>query len=132
MVEYQLVPAPTFFPNACFCGSQQHPIVDTAIEVEGRRIYVCRLCAKRVAAAFGFAKGEKMDELENAVVALEERDRQIEELQRLTRELTDSLAEAQARDQTKSDYIEQLQSDIATRKHLLGQLVTTAQEAAAV
>lgn len=82
MIEYQVVDHPAVFPQQCICGSQTGPTLDTFIEKAGLRIYVCKLCAQRISAAFGFAKGEELDRLmdsrrllDQARVEMEARDR---------------------------------------------------------
>jgi hypothetical protein len=83
--EYTLVDTPTIFPQACICGSQKGPLVDTFITTAGLRLYVCSLCATRIGRALGLLKGERHtqllkagDLLTEAAKGIEERDKQIE------------------------------------------------------
>jgi hypothetical protein len=76
MIEFIVVDHPTVYPNACFvCGAGKGPMVDTHVEkpVAGgdQHLYLCRLCVTRAARVLGLVKGEKMDELLQASVALE-------------------------------------------------------------
>lgn len=79
MYEFQLVPHPQIFPSACVCGSQHGPILDTHIERPGYgRVYLCKLCAFRVALRYGFAKGDEMNKLMDARAGLEQAEKEIE------------------------------------------------------
>lgn len=71
-MEYQLVGAPVIFPQACFCGSQTGPLVDTFVTTAGARLYVCSLCATRITRALGLSKGKRMSELLNSGALLDE------------------------------------------------------------
>jgi hypothetical protein len=57
---------PTFWPNACICGTQTGPFVDTGIDKLGERIYLCKLCTKLAGLTLGFIDGPEHDKLENA------------------------------------------------------------------
>jgi hypothetical protein len=81
MIEPALVDHPVAFPQACVaCMSQQGPLIDTHVEKPFGHVYVCAKCVKTFARLMGFAKGEKLNELEGAIMLLADRDRQIEKL----------------------------------------------------
>src|SRR3990172_8011491 len=82
MLEFQLVDYPQIFPQACIaCRSATGPQLDTHVEIEGFGwVYLCQLCAKRAAVAFGFSDGERMDELSVASDELVAKEREIAQL----------------------------------------------------
>lgn len=73
MLEPIIVDHPEVFPSTCAaCGTQTGPMLDTHRELANLRVYVCRRCSKNHARIFGFAKGERLDELENAAASVAE------------------------------------------------------------
>jgi hypothetical protein len=95
MIDYSLVDEAPMFPHACFlCGGQEKPLLDGVKEVHGNHIYVCKMCARRIAQTFGFAESAELDRLMNTrqsldaatreiserVVALSEKDKEIRDL----------------------------------------------------
>jgi hypothetical protein len=79
--EFIVVDHPFIHPQACVvCTSQKGPTVDTGVERWGERLYVCRTCATRVARAYGFVKGPKLDELMAAADGLLEKEREVASL----------------------------------------------------
>lgn len=69
---------PTFWPNSCICGSQTGPMVDTGVERNGERIYLCALCTKIAALTLGLIEGPEHDKLENAAGELHDRQLELE------------------------------------------------------
>ena len=69
MLPFAVIPSPLRFPYACVgCGNQKGPLVNTHRELPGYGdVYVCKRCAKQIAEVLGFAPGEKLAELEQAV-----------------------------------------------------------------
>lgn len=92
------------------------------------RVYVCESCARRLARLFGYAPGERMDELAGASAAVtemgRERDRLVEELEqerqqhgRTTAELADERERTEALEgrvaQLEARIVEQAESNLA-------------------
>lgn len=65
-------------PYACsVCTNTQGPFSDTFFEDKFGRKYLCQRCVKTNARVHGFAKGARMDELQNATVVLEQKDAEL-------------------------------------------------------
>jgi hypothetical protein len=82
-LEFMVADRPLQFPFLCVACAlgQGGPVLDTHREVLGYgHVYVCRDCIRKGAIGFGFAPGEKLDELTQAAVTLTERDREIASL----------------------------------------------------
>ena len=68
MIDFIVVPHATAFPMACVsCLGQKGPLVDTHVENASGHVYVCHVCGKSIARAFGFAEGKELDERESAL-----------------------------------------------------------------
>ena len=81
MSEFMLVDHPVITPYACIrCRSARGPLVDLNGESLEGRLYICLLCAKRIAMVAGFAEGERMDELVAASDLLVYKEREITSL----------------------------------------------------
>lgn len=60
-----------FWPQACICGAQKGPLLDTGIELAGTgRVYLCSLCAKLVAVTMAYGDGEELDRVHEAAQEL--------------------------------------------------------------
>lgn len=128
MLEPILVDHATMFPSACVCGSQTGPLADTHIEVDGRRIYLCKLCSKMLARAFGFAPGEKMDELENAAALLRAKEQELGDVRSLADQLNESLSTEKQRAEQLRLEVDRVNGRIRQREHLADIIVSTAAE----
>lgn len=89
MLPFNLIDAPLRFPYACVCCMKANgPLVNTHRELPGYGdVIVCKRCAKQIAGLLGFASGEKLDELENAVTIQAEHEREITSLREKVAEL---------------------------------------------
>lgn len=94
MLEPVLVEQPVGL-QACTCGSQKAPLLRTFREIGGVEEYVCQACAKSYARLFGFAKGERLDELSEAASTVAAKDREITSL---TEQLGESTMQVESRD----------------------------------
>lgn len=110
----------------CICTNQTGPFADTFFEDRAGRKYVCKRCAKSVARLFGFAPGERMDELSEAASLVEGKDREIEAAQDLIRELNAQLEEGKRAAAGVEDELELALERERTREHLIESLVQTA------
>ena len=66
MREYQKVDKPHLFPMRCLCGSQKGSMVDTFVDTDVipiGRLYICKMCAWRMAVALGMVKGDEYEKL---------------------------------------------------------------------
>lgn len=124
MLEFIVVPHPSFMPMACACcGSAAGPVVDTHRElpVYGR-VYVCELCVTRAARVLGLVKGKRMNELQAAAKRLSHAE---EQAAQLLVERDDLNLVVQARD----EHIERLKAELeeergkleGLREHLKGE-----------
>ena len=116
--------APHFPTNCLICQSHKGPFVDTERDWRDFHIYICRKCGKDVAESLGFAKGERLDKLENAA---DEVTRLEEALARAEQQCADiglSLTEAKATISQQSLVLEQTSRERAQEKHLLAQIRT--------
>jgi len=82
MLEPVLVDTPTKFPQACFvCTGQTGPFIDWQAEKPGGlHLYTCARCNRDSARVAGFADGERLEELEEALGSFDDFRRQIETL----------------------------------------------------
>ena len=82
MIQYVRYDGPLAHPGACVCGSQKRPVVDTVRELPGYgRVYLCELCVRMSALAFGWVDGDSHDRLRQQADGL------AVEVERLTGEL---------------------------------------------
>ena len=114
MIDFMLVDTPFTFPQACVgCMSQKGPMVDTHRELRGYgHVYVCHICAKTTARLMGFAEGERLDELADAVVALGERDREIASLSKQLSDAVIALAAEQRVNEEQAETNRDLKANI--------------------
>src|SRR5262245_18468650 len=126
MMDFEVVPSAIKRPWHCVCGSQKGPLIDTFYQTNDDIIYICKQCARRAARKFGFAPGERYDELMNALELMEAKEAVITRLQEevverqlaLNKEtsradvLQEQLNEALEREQTRV-HVEQQIKDLA-------------------
>lgn len=118
-----LADTPVHWPCMCVtCGSQKGPIADTGNERNGERIYLCKRCVMTLARVFGFAKGEKMDELSRAVDVLAEKDRQLETQAADNEALRAQLSDARRRGEALNTLLEQARAKELTQANLIQQM----------
>lgn len=118
-----LADTPVHWPCMCIlCGSQKGPIADTGAERNGERQYVCKRCAMTLATVFGFAKGEKMDELSRAVDVLAAKDGELVVVREERDAARVQLAEARRRAEALNTLLEQARAKELTQKNLISQM----------
>jgi DNA repair exonuclease SbcCD ATPase subunit len=135
MLEYQQITVAVMWPSKCFCGSQTGPFVDTFIERNGERVYICKSCAKRVSRVFGFADGAQLDRLMNAS---DELDKALAGQEKVQARFEEKLAELEERDRTivrltaelqeAHGKVEQLEHVARQVREAAGELVGSASE----
>lgn len=115
MLEPRIVESPTAFPARCLlCPSQKGPILDTGVDTPfpgpnaAGAVYICRSCGRQIAKAYGFAKGEKLEQLENAA---EERDRYEKQLRAMEGDLNKMASALTLEQQAHSATQVQLESE---------------------
>ena len=126
MLEFiRIDPAP-IWPHRCASCQSYKALADTHVEIPGYgRLYLCKLCASRLARVFGLVKGNEMDELMNADGRLRQAEKELAErdelLERLRTEGTQWSARAaqleEERDQL-AGRIEQLEATIRTEAEM--------------
>jgi hypothetical protein len=117
--EYMLVESPVVFPQACVCGSQKGPLVDTFITTGGNRIYICTACVKRCAKQLGLVKGPRMEELLNAGELLDAATKEIGDREKIMQ----SQAAENASIRRKNEALEELLSQERDRQRTQQALV---------
>lgn len=128
-----LVDVPALWPCACiFCGSQKGPQADTGVERNGEHIYACKRCVMTLSGAFGFVKGEKMEELSRAVDELAARDRQIGAHAERIEVLTSELGDARRRGEALNTLLEQERARLQTAVALADQIHESGRQLAGV
>lgn len=60
------------YPGQCRCGSQQGPIVDTMLNDQVGRVYVCARCATSIAGLHGYVSADTAGDLEAEIARLRE------------------------------------------------------------
>lgn len=125
MLEFIEVPQAPFAPYGCVaCRSNTGPLLDTHVENAAfGRVYLCQSCIARGARLFGFAEGERMDELVDAAKLAASAER---ENVRLTEErdmVLDQLAEELKRNEALSERL-------AGNEQRIEQMKATAREGA--
>lgn len=126
MIDFMLVSEATQFPHVCIvCGGQEKPLLDLAKEHKGDHMYLCKMCARRMAQKFGFAESEELDklmntrqtldaakrEIEERSIALAERDKTIRDLRTLNGELNESLSVSEQREAQLQARLDQIRQD---------------------
>lgn len=128
MIEYQIVETAVMFPQTCFCGSSKGPLIDTNVMRGQERIYLCKLCVKRSARPFGFMPGKRMDELENASLELEQKDKELAEAHRRNEKQTAANADLSRRLDEQATLLEHYRGLNEQYKHLAGIVAENARE----
>lgn len=114
-----LVETPAVFPQACICGSQKGPLVDTFIQNGGNRIYVCALCVKRCAKQLGLVKGERMESLLKAGDLLDASTKEVEQLNALIQNQMAENASIRRKNEALEELLQQERDTRLTQRHLL-------------
>jgi hypothetical protein len=129
MIDFVLVDHPAVHPQCCvICGGAKGPLVDTIGERWGERIYLCRLCVKRAASIMGFVKGEKADQLENAIDVVAGKDSEIAALMGDVKDLRGKLGHEQKKVAALQTLIEDVNNRERTRSHLAAELAGIASQ----
>jgi dsRNA-specific ribonuclease len=131
----KLVDAPSSFPARCLlCPSQKGPILDTGVDTPfpgpnaAGAVYVCRTCARKIAKVYGFAKGEKLEQLENAAEELTVLEKRMEAIQDNGNKLAMALTEEQQSHAATKALLDQHREREHQQQHFVQQLVSTANQ----
>src|SRR3954471_151636 len=129
-MDFHFVERGLSWPNCCvICGSQGPGLVDTGVDKPGiagdgsgfGRVYLCKnVCVKAAASEVGFVKGPRMDELQNASLALEQRDKEIVNRDRRIDKLTEAIAERDRRLKQQQMVIDGQAEKLSTAQHVAG------------
>lgn len=128
MIEYQIVETASIFPQTCLCGSSKGPFVDTMIEIQGRRQYICRLCVKRSARPFGWMPGAKMDELENISDVLIAKEQELSEAHKRNEKQTEANARLNTQIEEQKALVEHYRGLFEQQKLVGGIILENARE----
>lgn len=129
MIEFVVVDYPAIKPQRCVaCNSSTGPLVDTLAEQWGDRIYLCKLCVKRSAKLLGFVRGDKADQLDNAMEVVAAKDSELDILTAEVRDLRGKLGHEQKKVQAQATLLEDAQNRERTRAHLAAEIAGIASQ----
>jgi hypothetical protein len=112
MFEWKRAEKAEQHPWRCLFCVEQDDVIDTGLETEAGRIYVCKNHVRTGARLFGFSKGTEQDRLMAAAEELSAMEKERDQLRRTSEEALENEATAQAQAADLMEERDQLQERV--------------------